>query len=342
MLILRWLSGLSLLLPLALGAPVAAQLRSSLETETTVGVRAGSFTPLVDSLPARTPQSGLRTLSTVYSGAGSASARTTFATPVDGDVTIGWAARATADFSFGTAASTFGDGTSSQQVFLWTLRGVGRGELVVDLAAERVDPVPNPFATATLDLDVGADGSDELRFGNAGLPSTTLQRRIPLVLEPGVATVVRLRATNAASAASMFRSASSSMSCRLRFEAAPVRPAQIAYYGNACGTTLGVADAIQSGGVHRLTFTAMSTLPNEAMAFVFGSEQVAVPIGASGCTLYLEPVAVVYATADGTGRAAMALDVPGPQRATAYVQAFALEIGGDWFASRGARIGFED
>ena len=57
---------------------------------------------------------------------------------------------------------------------------------------------------------------------------------------------------------------------------------------------------------------------------------------------FLAGVAVVYATADGTGRAAVDLDVPGPQRATAYVQAFALEIGGDWFASRGAQIRFED
>ena len=61
---------------LALGASAAAQVRSSLETATTVGVRAGAFAPATDSLPAHTPQAGLRTLSAAYSGTGAASART--------------------------------------------------------------------------------------------------------------------------------------------------------------------------------------------------------------------------------------------------------------------------
>ncbi|MBK8980084.1 MAG: hypothetical protein IPM29_29645 [Planctomycetes bacterium] len=329
-----------------LAAPLVSQVTASLQTESTVGVAANDVT---QSLAPGTPQAALTDLSVSSPGtlfAGPATMAMTFRTSRPLRAGISWQGSSSyfPPMFVGGTACTVGNPGMQEHSLLWVLQGSGGGTVIVDVAGAQVTSVLS--GTVYLWVDVGADGSTEYAYA-LGIDARRAERvALPVRIPASGALPVRIRASVCVSGASPGWTFRKSLDCDLEFVPG-IHAAAISSYGSACGAALTGADRFMAG-LHRIELTSSDGLPNEATAFVFGSQQVAVPIGVSGCTLHVAPLGVIFRTADATGRAVLSIDLPAPiHAATAYVQAFSLEIGTgqgneDWEATQGLQIAFAD
>ena len=342
----------SAMLACALATPVLSQVTATLQTETAVGVAANYQAA---SLPAGTSENGLRNLSVRDRG-------DIFFGPAQMD--LGFSRRSALHrrltwlgvsskvnlSPFVGLARTRGNSGEQEQSLLWTLQGSGAGTLLVDTSASISNlPFP-PYPTsnvARIGLDVGADGTPDFQFDLGRRFQLGQRAQIPVAFPGGGGAVpIRITAEFRVGGEGSSTSYSSTMTCDLSFVPG-VLPADVTEYGSDCGARLVGADSVATGQ-HSLTFELHDALPDETAAFVFGSRQAALPIGVSGCILHVEPVGVVFTTADALGFASTGFVLPAPiSGATAFVQAFSLETGTgqgneDWEATQGLRIDFGD